>query len=33
MIQDDPELVEPIFNELKKNFRTNQTKDISFRKQ
>jgi hypothetical protein len=31
-IPDDPSVIEPIFNELKKNFKTQQTKDLSFRK-
>lgn len=31
-IPDDPSLIEPIFNELKKNFKTQQTKNPAFRK-
>lgn len=31
-IPDDPSVIEPIFNELRKNFKSQQTKDVSFRK-
>jgi aldehyde dehydrogenase (NAD+) len=31
-ISDDPSIIQPIFDELKNNFKSQQTKDISFRK-
>ena len=31
-IPDDPSVVQPIFEELKKNFKTGATKSASFRK-
>ncbi len=31
-IPDDTSVIEPIFNELRKNFKTHQTKDLAFRK-
>ena len=31
-IPDDPLVIEPIFQDLKKNFKSHQTKDLSFRK-
>ena len=31
-ISDDASVIGPIFDELKKNFKTNQTKNIAFRK-
>jgi len=31
-IPDDSSIIEPIFNELKKNFKGQQTKNLSFRK-
>jgi hypothetical protein len=31
-IPDNPDVIEPIFNELRKNFKDCQTKSMSFRK-
>lgn len=32
-ISDDPSIIQPIFNQLKANFRTNKTKILEFRKE
>jgi hypothetical protein len=32
LIPDDPTVIQPVFDELKNNFLTHKTKDVSFRK-